>query len=65
MTVAILLLTTALVVAVALLAATAAGILAHIDGSTIPACLMRAATAFAAVLTLASVIAAAVTSRIC
>ncbi|MFF1744362.1 hypothetical protein [Streptomyces mirabilis] len=43
--------TAPLVVAAALLVATAAGILARIDGATIPAVLMHAARVFAAVLT--------------
>ena len=46
--------TAALVVVYALLAAAAAGTLARLDGATYPAALMRAATAFAAVLTLAT-----------
>ncbi|QHC24626.1 hypothetical protein [Streptomyces sp. GS7] len=51
---AVVLLTTALVVVFALLVAVAAGALTRLDGATYPAALMRAATAFAAVLTLAA-----------
>ncbi|WP_053164746.1 hypothetical protein [Streptomyces noursei] len=51
---ALVLLTIALVVVFALLAAAAAGTLARLDGATYPAALTRAATAFAAVLTLAA-----------
>lgn len=53
---AIVLLTSALVVVFAFLAAAAAGVLARLDGATYPATLMRAATTFAAVLTLAAVV---------
>ncbi|WP_225637416.1 hypothetical protein [Streptomyces solaniscabiei] len=53
---AVVLLAAALVVTFALLAATAAGTLARLDGATYPAALMRAATTFAAVLTLAAAI---------
>ncbi|MCT9011537.1 hypothetical protein [Streptomyces rhizosphaerihabitans] len=53
MTVALVLLTAALVTVLARLAATAAGILTRVDGATIPAVLVRAARAFAAVPTLA------------
>ncbi|MFE4019275.1 hypothetical protein ACFXPZ_17960 [Streptomyces sp. NPDC059101] len=56
---ALVLLTLALVVVFALLAAAAAGTLARLDGATYPAALMRAATAFAAVLTLAAAVAGA------
>ncbi|MFD5633594.1 hypothetical protein ACFWJM_05540 [Streptomyces sp. NPDC127077] len=59
MTVALILLSSALVMTLALLAATAAGILARIDGATYPAAFTRAATAFATTLTLASAITAA------
>ncbi|MBP0454013.1 hypothetical protein J5Y04_31400 [Kitasatospora sp. RG8] len=52
----VVLLTTALVVVFALLAAAAAGTLARLDGATYPTALMRAATAFAAVLTLAAAV---------
>ncbi|AJC62007.1 hypothetical protein [Streptomyces sp. 769] len=51
---AVVLLTFALVVVFALLASTVAGALARLDGATYPAALMRAATTFAAVLTLAA-----------
>ncbi|MFE2729358.1 hypothetical protein [Kitasatospora sp. NPDC059327] len=50
---------TALVVVAALIAAAAAGKLARLDGASYPAALTRAATAFAAVLTLAAATAAA------
>ncbi|MFF4692379.1 hypothetical protein [Streptomyces sp. NPDC001307] len=53
--IAIVLLTAALVVVLALLIAAGAGNLARIDGATYPAALMRAATTFVAVLTLAAV----------
>ncbi|MFF5939024.1 hypothetical protein [Streptomyces sp. NPDC012508] len=56
---AIVLLAFALVVLSAILAAVGAGTLARLDGATYPAALMRAATAFAAALTLAAVIAGA------
>jgi hypothetical protein len=52
--VAVLLLTTALVLLIAVLAAAGAGKLAHLDGTTYPTALTRAATAFTAVLTLAT-----------
>ncbi|POX58731.1 hypothetical protein C3492_36625 [Streptomyces sp. Ru62] len=54
--IAIVLLATAVVFVLALLAAAAAGTLARIDGATYPAALMRAATTFAAVLTLAAAV---------
>ncbi|MEV5880961.1 hypothetical protein AB0L75_43710 [Streptomyces sp. NPDC052101] len=60
MTVTLILLVIALVVAVALLAAAAAGTLARIDGATYPAAVMRGAGVFAAVLTLACAVTAAV-----
>ncbi|WP_224275555.1 hypothetical protein [Streptomyces sp. LS1784] len=50
--------TVALVVVAALMAAAAAGKLARLDGATYPAALARAATAFAAVPTLAAATAA-------
>ncbi|MFB6573002.1 hypothetical protein [Streptomyces noursei] len=56
---ALVLLTIALVVVFALLAAAAAGTLARLDGATYPAALTQAATAFAAVLTLAAALAGA------
>ncbi|MFI7179714.1 hypothetical protein [Streptomyces spororaveus] len=59
MTVAVALLTTALVIVIALLAATGAGKLARMDGATYPTALTRAATAFAAVITLAAAVAGA------
>ncbi|MFD9522509.1 hypothetical protein [Streptomyces sp. NPDC059979] len=54
---ALVLFAAALVVMFALLAAAAAGTLARLDGATYPTALMRAATTFAAVLTLAGAIA--------
>ena len=57
--VSVVLLTTALVIIVALLAAAGAGKLARMDGATYPAALTRAATAFAAVITLAASVTAA------
>ncbi|MFB6627231.1 hypothetical protein ACFCWD_22850 [Streptomyces sp. NPDC056374] len=56
MTVAVVLLSTALVIIVALLAATAAGKLARMDNGSYPTALTRAAATFAAVITLASVV---------
>lgn len=60
--VAVVLLTIALVIVVALLAAAGAGKLARIDGATYPTALVRAAAAFAAVVSLAAVVAAALTA---
>jgi len=57
--VAVVLQSTALVLVVALLAAAGAGKLARMDGATYPTALTRAATAFAAVVTLAATITAA------
>ncbi|MFE1872985.1 hypothetical protein ACFW9N_19065 [Streptomyces sp. NPDC059496] len=54
--IAVVLLTTGLILVFALLAAAAAGVLARLDGATYPAALMRAATTFAAVLTLTAAI---------
>lgn len=59
MNIALVLLTTALVLVVAALAAASAGKLARLDGATYPAALARAATAFAAFLTLAAAVAGA------
>ncbi|GAA4340860.1 hypothetical protein GCM10023086_76760 [Streptomyces venetus] len=59
MNIALVLLTTALVLVVATLAAAGAGKLARLDGATYPAALARAATAFAAFLTLAAAAAGA------
>jgi hypothetical protein len=59
MTVAVILLTTALVFVIALLGAAGAGKLARMDGATYPAALTRAAVTFAAVLTLAATVASA------
>ncbi|MEU0684226.1 hypothetical protein [Streptomyces albogriseolus] len=56
MAVAVVLLATVLVFVVALLAAAGAGKLARMDGSTYPAALTRAATAFATVITLAALL---------
>ncbi|MEW2620175.1 hypothetical protein [Streptomyces sp. NPDC048106] len=53
------LLTIAFVVIVALLAAAGAGKLARLDGATYPTAVMRAATTFATVLTLAAALAGA------
>ncbi|WP_079072803.1 hypothetical protein [Streptomyces canus] len=60
MTVAVVLLATALIVVVALLTGTAAGKLARMDGATYPTALTRAATAFAAVITLAAAVTVAI-----
>ncbi|GAA0330819.1 hypothetical protein ACKI1I_06855 [Streptomyces turgidiscabies] len=54
-----LLITTALVVLFALLAASVAGKLARLDGASYPTALARAAVAFAAVLTLAAAVTSA------
>ncbi|WP_328457718.1 hypothetical protein OG780_43130 [Streptomyces sp. NBC_00386] len=56
MNVALALLTTALVLVVAVLTAASAGKLARLDGATYPTALTRAATAFTAVLTLATAV---------
>ncbi|MEU2951037.1 hypothetical protein [Streptomyces xanthochromogenes] len=56
MIVAVVLLTAALVIVVALLAGTAAGKLARMDGATYPTALTRAATTFATVITLATIV---------
>ncbi|MBK3646713.1 hypothetical protein [Streptomyces sp. MBT33] len=53
---------TALVVIFGLLTAAGAGKLARLDGATYPAALMRAAAAFAAVLTLAAAVTGALAS---
>ncbi|MFG2620756.1 hypothetical protein ACGFXC_24400 [Streptomyces sp. NPDC048507] len=55
-----LLLTAGLILFTALLVAVATGKLARLDGATYPAACLRAGAAFAAVLTLASAITAAV-----
>ncbi|MFJ6372699.1 hypothetical protein ACIQK5_31515 [Streptomyces virginiae] len=55
----VVLLTAALIVVLALLAATAAGKLARLDGASYPTAITRAATTFAAVLTLAAALSAA------
>lgn len=57
---AVVLLTTALVIVVALLAGAGAGKLARMDGATYPTALTQAAAAFTAVLTLAATVTAAV-----
>ncbi|MDX5562728.1 hypothetical protein PYK79_03575 [Streptomyces sp. ID05-04B] len=59
LTFAVALLTTALVLVVALLAAVGTGKLARMDSATYPAALARAATAFASVITLAATVTAA------
>ncbi|MFC9259377.1 hypothetical protein ACFRFJ_19435 [Streptomyces hydrogenans] len=61
MNLALVLLTTAVVLVIALLAAAGAGKLARLDGATYPASLTRAALAFTAVLTLAAAVTAALT----
>jgi predicted membrane-bound mannosyltransferase len=58
-TVAVAFLTTALVIVIALLAAVGAGKLARLDGASYPTALTRAATTFAAVITLAAAVAGA------
>ncbi|MFF0205830.1 hypothetical protein [Streptomyces sp. NPDC005017] len=62
MSVAVVLLTTALVTVVAVLAGAGAGKLARMDGATYPTALTRAATAFAAVITLAAALTTALTA---
>ncbi|WP_329013684.1 hypothetical protein [Streptomyces sp. NBC_00690] len=62
MTVAVVLLTIAIVTVVAVLAAAGAGKLARMDGATYPAALTRAGVAFAGVLTLAAAMTAALTA---
>ncbi|MEW2467912.1 hypothetical protein AB0919_23250 [Streptomyces sp. NPDC046994] len=62
MAVSVVLLTTALVIVVALLAAAGAGKLARMDGATYPAALTRAATAFATVITLAAAVTTTLTA---
>jgi hypothetical protein len=57
--VSVVLLTTALVIVVALLAAVGAGKLARLEGAAYATALTRAATAFAAVLTLSATVTAA------
>ncbi|MFI5643307.1 hypothetical protein [Kitasatospora sp. NPDC051705] len=57
----LLLLAAGLLVVFALLAAVGAAVLARLDGATHPTALTRAAAAFAAVLTLAAVVAGALT----
>ncbi|MFC9735013.1 hypothetical protein ACFWGM_16825 [Streptomyces roseolus] len=59
MTIAVALVTTAVVIVIALLSAAGAAKLARLDGATYPAALTRAATAFAAVITLAAAVAGA------
>ncbi|MGW5002506.1 hypothetical protein ACWEP8_33155 [Streptomyces hydrogenans] len=61
MNLALVLLTTAVVFVIALLAAAGAGKLARLDGATYPTALTRAAVAFTAVLSLAAAITAALT----
>ncbi|MER7412961.1 hypothetical protein [Streptomyces cacaoi] len=60
MSVAVVLLTAALVVLFALLAAAGAGKLARLDGGSYPTAIKQAAAAFTAVLTLAAALAAAI-----
>ncbi|MFF2949820.1 hypothetical protein ACFVVU_00510 [Kitasatospora sp. NPDC057965] len=59
MTVAVVILATALVFVVALLAAAGVGKLARMDGATYPAALTRAAAAFTTIITLAATVTAA------
>jgi hypothetical protein len=54
--------TAVLVVVIALMAAAVAGKLARLDGASYPAAMTRAATTFAAVLTLAAAITGALAS---
>ncbi|MEU8764290.1 hypothetical protein [Streptomyces sp. NPDC048659] len=56
MTIAVVLLATALVTVIALLAAAGAGKLARLDNASYPTALTRAAATFAAVITLAAVV---------
>ncbi|WP_392968498.1 hypothetical protein [Streptomyces sp. LN245] len=60
MTVAVALLITALVIVITLMTAAGAATLARLDGATYPTAIIRAATAFAAVITLAAVVTAAI-----
>ncbi|MFF3431367.1 hypothetical protein [Streptomyces sp. NPDC002602] len=62
MTVAVVLLTTAFVTVVALLAAAGAGKLARMDNASYPTAVTRAATTFAGVITLAAVVAGTLTA---
>ncbi|MFE2326859.1 hypothetical protein ACFXD5_23540 [Streptomyces sp. NPDC059385] len=62
--VAVVLLTTALVLIIALLAAAGAGKLARMDGATYPAALTRAGTAFATVITLAATVTAVLAAHL-
>jgi hypothetical protein len=59
-TVAVVLLSAALVIVIALLVGAAAGKLARMDGATYPAALARAATAFTSVITLATAVTVAI-----
>ncbi|MFE2581266.1 hypothetical protein [Streptomyces sp. NPDC059378] len=59
MTVAVVVLAIAVVLLVALLSAVGAGTLARMDGATWPTAFTRAATTFAAVITLAAAVTAA------
>lgn len=62
MSVAVVLLATALVIVFAILAAAGAGKLARLDGANYPATLKQAAAAFAAVITVAAAVTAAYAS---
>ncbi|MFI8823948.1 hypothetical protein [Streptomyces sp. NPDC053431] len=62
MSVAVVLLSLAVVVVLALLTAVGAGTLSRMDGASYPTALTRAATAFAAVITLAAVVTGALTA---
>ncbi|MFF0831609.1 hypothetical protein ACFYWF_01360 [Streptomyces sp. NPDC003344] len=62
MFVAVVLLTTALVVVFALLASAGAGKLARLDGASYPTALKQAAVAFTTVITVAAAVAASLTA---
>ncbi|MFJ6452573.1 hypothetical protein ACIQNV_38920 [Streptomyces hydrogenans] len=64
MNLALTLLTTVLVLVIALFAAADAGKLARLDGATYPTALTRAAIVFTAVLTLAAAVTAAFTGLV-
>ncbi|MFF1594695.1 hypothetical protein ACFVY0_42500 [Streptomyces sp. NPDC058286] len=64
MTVAVVLLTIALVIAVALLVSAAATMLARLEGATYPAAIKQAAVTFAAVITLAAAVTAAIAASL-
>ncbi|MFD8275916.1 hypothetical protein [Streptomyces flaveolus] len=64
MSVVVALLTVALVIILAIMAAAGAGKLARLDGASYPVAIKQAAITFAAVLTLASTLTAALTALI-